>query len=47
MVLECYPVPQRRLSGTDLVSLVAILVYQLGLRLKDQAFIAVYIPVYL
>ena len=32
MVLDCYPVPQRRLSGTDLVSLVTI-----GLQTKTQS----------
>ena len=41
MVLDCYPVLQCRLSGTDLVSLVTIGL----LSLKDVAFLAVYVPV--
>ena len=44
MVLDCHPVLQRRLSGTDLVLLVTIGL-KLGRSLNNQAFLAVYVPV--
>ena len=46
MVLDCHPVLQRRLSGTDLVLLVTIGL-KLGLSLNNQAFLAVYVPVWM